>query len=69
MTPVAESAIVAGIYALVKVLGNHTGRPIDWVPTPDDVAELLREIEAATPEARKQAARERLGIAAEARGE
>ncbi len=69
MSPVAESAIVAGIYALAKVWGNHNGRPVDWIPTADDVAELLREVEMATPEARKQAARERLGIASEARGE
>ncbi len=69
MSPLAESAIVAGIYAMVKVWGNHNGKPIDWIPQPDDVAEMLREFEAATPEARKQAARERLGIASEARGE
>jgi len=58
----AETLIIASIYALGKVLANHAGKPEGWKPTPENVATLLREMELATPEARKEAARKRLGI-------
>ena len=58
----AEALIIASIYALGKVLAAHAGKGDGWKPTPENVAALLKENEEATPEARKAAARKRLGI-------
>lgn len=58
----AETIIIASIYALGNVLAQHAGKGDGWKPTPENVAALLKELDEATPEARKEAARIRLGL-------
>lgn len=45
-----------------QLLANHLGKPADWIPTPQDIADLNAECDAATPEAERAAARVRLGL-------
>ena len=45
-----------------KIYANHTGKPDGWKPTLEEKIALLNEVEASTPEAIKQEAREQLGI-------
>lgn len=57
-----ETYIAAALTALIQIWANHTGKPADWKPTAQDVADLLASVDAATPEAEKSAARARLGL-------
>lgn len=54
--------IAAGIVALVQIWARHNNKPADWKPTPQDIADIINEVDAATPEAEKAAARKRLGL-------
>ena len=54
--------IALGLDALIKLWANHTGKPADWEPTPEDWAALKAQVAAATPEAEMEAARKRAGI-------
>jgi hypothetical protein len=54
--------IATGINALIQIYANHTGKPEGWKPTPQDLADLLAEVDSATPAAEKAAARARLGL-------
>lgn len=47
---------------LFQIWANHTGKPPGWVPTQEDIENMLAIVDSATPEARKAAARERLGL-------
>jgi hypothetical protein len=62
MNPAALSLIALGLDALIKLWANHTGKPVDWQPSAQDWADLKAQVDAATPEAEKAAARARLGI-------
>lgn len=60
---IAESAIaVATVNFLSELIRVRMGKPEGWKPSPQDVADFVVEIDAATPEAEKAAARERLGM-------
>ena len=51
-----------GLDALLKLWAINTNKPDGWVPTEKDWADLLAQIDAATPEAEKAAALKRLGL-------
>ncbi len=54
--------VAKAINALIEIWGRHTGKPPDWRPTAQDLADFLAQVDAASPEAEKAAARARLGI-------
>ena len=58
-----EGLIITAINVGIQLWAEHTGKPEGWKPTPQDLADILAQVDAATPEAEKQAARDRLGIA------
>lgn len=60
-----ETAIAQAFAALIQIWANHTNKPPGWQPTAQDFVDLLAKVDAATPEARKAAARERAGISSE----
>ena len=45
-----------------EIWRTHSGKPAGWKPTQEDIDALLNEVDAATPEAEKEAARKRLGL-------
>ena len=51
-----------GINTLIQIWAEHSNKPEGWKPTPQDLTDFLAQVDAATPEAEKQAARSRLGI-------
>lgn len=57
-----ETYIAGILFNLVQLWANHAGKPPGWTPSQEDIAELLAKVDAATPEARKAASRERLGL-------
>jgi len=42
---------------------THSGKPAGWKPTQADIDALLSEVDKSDPEAEKEAAKKRLGIA------
>jgi hypothetical protein len=62
MSATLTAAIASLITGAFEVWRINSGKPEGWKPTPEDVAELLALVDEATPEARKQLARERLGL-------
>lgn len=62
MNEAALAAIITGSFELLR---THLNKPPGWKPTMQDIADLNSRVDAATPEAEKAAARERLGIPAE----
>ena len=59
----AIASIIAGLLNFAfELWRKNAGKPEGWMPTPDDYRELLNEVDAATPEAEKDAARKRLGL-------
>ena len=59
MNEAALAAIIAGSFELLR---THLNQPEGWKPTMADVESLNARIDAATPEAEKKAARQRLGL-------
>lgn len=57
-----EQYIAGALFYLIQIWANHSGKPTGWVPTQQDVEDMLAIVDAATPEARKAAARVRLGL-------
>lgn len=51
--------LINGAFAL---LANHLNKPEGWKPTPQEWDDLNAEVDAATPEAVRAAARARLGL-------
>jgi len=51
-----------GINTLIQIWAEHANKPEGWKPTPQDLSDFLAQVDAATPAAEKQAARDRLGI-------
>ena len=45
-----------------KLLANHLGKPEGWKPSPEEWDALAASVEAATPEAEKEAARQKLNL-------
>ena len=60
MNPATLALIAMGLDALLKLWAQHTNKPADWKPTPQDWLDLMAQIDAATPEAEKAAASARL---------
>lgn len=57
-----ETYLAGILFNLIQLWANHANKPPGWVPSEQDVADLLAKVDAATPEARKAASRERLGL-------
>ena len=53
------AAIITGGFELMRI---HQNRPEGWKPTQQDLDAFLLSVDAATPEAEKAAARQRLGM-------
>jgi len=51
-----------GINTLIQIWAEHANKPDGWKPTPQDLADFLAQVDAATPEAEKSTARVRLGL-------
>lgn len=52
MNPATAIAIKAGSDFLITLWRELENKPAGWTPTPEDWAELDKEVAAATPEAR-----------------
>ena len=59
MNEAALAAIIAGSFELLR---THMNQPEGWKPAMEDIEALLARVDAATPEAEKAAARQRLGM-------
>ena len=59
MTPIIIASIISGGFELLRVYLN---KPEGWKPSQQDIDDLLMEVDLATPEACKAAARLRLGL-------
>ena len=57
-----ETLIATGILTLFQIWANHVNKPEGWKPTQQDIDDLLAQVDAATPESEKAAARLRLGL-------
>lgn len=57
-----QEYIAIALAALFKIWANHAGKPPDWKPTQQEIDDMLVTVDSATPEARKAAARARLGM-------
>ena len=57
-----ETYIAQIIAAAFQLWANHANKPPGWKPTQTEVDDLLSQVDAATPEAEKAAARARLGL-------
>lgn len=62
MNPLALAFATAAINGGIEIWRTHLGKPAGWVPTAQDLADMDAAIDAASPEAVKAAAAERLGI-------
>lgn len=62
MNAIIASGIVAIINGAFEIWRIHANKPEGWKPSPDDIANLVASVDAATPEAEKAAARKRLGL-------
>lgn len=62
MTPALTAALVATINGAFSLWRIYANKPADWRPSPDDINELLAQVDAASPEAEKAAARARLNL-------
>jgi len=59
---IALPIILGIINGAFQLLANHLGKAPGWVPTQQDISDLNKEVDAATPEAERAAARLRLGL-------
>ncbi len=59
MIPVIIGAIIQGGFELLR---QYLNKPEGWTPSEQDIADFLREIDEATPEAMKAQARANLGL-------
>jgi len=62
MDPVILLAISQGLSALLDIYKTHTQKAKDWVPTAQDIADLLALSEGKSAEDYKIAAAARLGV-------
>jgi hypothetical protein len=62
MTPALTAALVATINGAFSLWRVYANKPADWRPTEADISELLAQVDAATPEAEREAARARLNL-------
>lgn len=62
MTDPLSAAISGALIALFEVWARHHGKPEGWKPSAQDIADILADVDASTPEAMKAEARKRLGI-------
>lgn len=63
MNPLISAALVATINGAFELWRIHANQPEGWKPTHEDYLALLAEVDAATKEARLEAARVRLNLA------
>lgn len=57
-----EAAIAAIISGAFELLRTHLNKPEGWKPSIQDIEALNASVDAATPQAEKDAARVRLGL-------
>lgn len=62
MNPLIAAAIAATINGAFEIWRIHANKPEGWKPTVEDWNALLAEIDAASPESEKAAARKRLNL-------
>jgi hypothetical protein len=62
MTPAIIAAIASLLDATIRIWSTHAGKPEGWKPSPQDVADIMADVDASTPENIKAAARVRLGL-------
>lgn len=62
MTPALSAALVATINGAFELWRIYANKPEGWKPTLEDYNNLIQEVQAATTEARMEAARQRLGL-------
>lgn len=62
MTPALTAALVATINGAFSLWRIYANKPADWRPSESDISELLAQVDAASPEAEKAAARARLNL-------
>jgi hypothetical protein len=62
MNPVLAAALAATINGAFELWRIHANKPEGWKPTHDDYLALIAEVDAATKEARLEAARQRLNL-------
>jgi len=62
MSTAAATIIASLLNFSFEIWRTHAGKPVGWKPTQADIDSLLSEVDDATPEAEKEAARKRLGL-------
>lgn len=62
MNAAAATIIVSLLNFVFELWRTHSGKPAGWKPTQEDIDALIAEVDAATPEAEREAAKKRLGI-------
>jgi hypothetical protein len=62
MNATTTAITVAVVNFLSEVIRVRMNKPEGWKPSPQEIADFVVEIDAATPEAEKEAARKRLGL-------
>lgn len=58
-----ETIIATLLNTVIQLWANHANKPPGWEPSAQDYADMRSQVDAATPEAMKAAARVRLGLA------
>lgn len=61
MTPIEAAALSAILRGLIELWATHSGKPEGWIPTQQDINDLLA-LNDKTPEDFYKEAAERLGI-------
>ena len=62
MSPVLAAALAATINGAFELWRIHANKPEGWKPTHEDYLALIAEVDAATKDARLEAARARLNL-------
>lgn len=62
MSAASTAIAVATVNFLSELVRVRLNKPEGWKPSPQDIADFVIEIDAATPEAEKAAAKQRLGL-------
>lgn len=62
MNPATALLVIDAISLADKLLANYLGKPSGWKPTPQDWEDFHATVDAASPEAVKKLAMERLGL-------
>jgi hypothetical protein len=61
MNPAIATIIASLLNFAFEIWRTHSGKPAGWVPSQAEIDGLLAEVDTATPEAEKTAARKRIG--------